>query len=97
MHGCTQNSNESFNSGVWERLPTSTFVRLTAIMDAVIHFNEGANSRGKVLKSMGIVPRQNMRTSLRKTDTIRLCEAKLKIQKLLKEADKNKKKLMQTM
>ncbi len=47
---------------------------------------------------MGIIPGQNMRTSLRKTDTIRLCEAELKIQKLSKEANKNKDlKLMQTM
>jgi hypothetical protein len=68
MHGCTQNPNESFNSCIWERLPTNTFVRLTAmkigVMDAVIHFNEVANSRVKVLQSMGIVPGQKMRTSL---------------------------------
>ncbi len=63
------------------------------VIDAVIHFNEGANCRVKVLQSMGIVPGQNMRTSLRKTDTIRLCEAESKIQKLSKEANKNKKRL----
>ncbi len=41
-------------------LPTNTFVRLTSmkigVMDAVIHFNEGGNSRVKVLQSMGIAP-----------------------------------------
>ncbi len=68
MYGCTQNPNESFNSCIWERLPKNTFVRLTAmklgVMDAVICFNESANSRVKVLQSMGIVSGQNMRTSL---------------------------------
>jgi hypothetical protein len=46
------------------------------------------------LQTMGIVLGQNMRTSLWKTDTIRLCKAELKIQKLSKEANKNKKRLI---
>ncbi|GFW54130.1 uncharacterized protein TNCV_4372041 [Trichonephila clavipes] len=71
-HGKTQNPNESFNHCIWERLPKTTFLIIEStkigVMDAVITFNDGAQSRIRVLEEIGIKPGHYMRKELRIID-----------------------------
>ena len=43
LHGKTQNTNQSFNSTIWERIPKTTFITLAnlefSVYDAVANFN----------------------------------------------------------
>ncbi|GFS66524.1 uncharacterized protein TNCV_3857341 [Trichonephila clavipes] len=66
-HGKTQNPIESFDHCMWERLPKTTFLSIESmkigVMDAVITFNDGAQSRIRVLEEIGIKPDHYMRKS----------------------------------
>ncbi|GFR14115.1 hypothetical protein TNCT_101551 [Trichonephila clavata] len=55
-------------------------------MDAVITFNDGAQSRIRVLEEIGIKPGHYMRKALRIIDNKRVCEAEIAIDKASKEA-----------
>ncbi|GFW73758.1 hypothetical protein TNCV_1542121 [Trichonephila clavipes] len=56
------------------------------VMDAVITFNDAAQSRIRVLEEIGIKPGHNMRKVRRITDNKRVCEAEIAIHKASKEA-----------
>ncbi|GFT59316.1 uncharacterized protein TNCV_3892431 [Trichonephila clavipes] len=89
-HGKTQKPNESFNHCIWERLPKTTFLSIESmkisVMDAVITFNDGAQSRIRVLEEIGIKPGHYMRKALRIIDNKMVCEAEIAIHKASKEA-----------
>lgn len=58
VHGKTQNSNESFNSVMWNRCPKTKFCGLSvvkiAMYDAILCFNEGESTRFEVMKRAGM-------------------------------------------
>lgn len=60
LHGKTQNSNESFNGMIWNRVPKSTHVGLDilslGVYDAINHFNIGAKAAMDTLKLLNIEP-----------------------------------------
>ncbi|GFW90203.1 uncharacterized protein TNCV_1790231 [Trichonephila clavipes] len=89
-HGKTQNPNKSFNHCIWERLPKTTFLSIESmkigVMDAEITFNDGAQSRIRVLEEIGIKPGHYTRKALRIIDKKRVCEAEIAIHKASKEA-----------
>ncbi|GFW29571.1 uncharacterized protein TNCV_1549821 [Trichonephila clavipes] len=89
-NGKTQNPNESFNHCIWERLSKTTFLSIESmkigVMDAVITFNDGAQSRIRVLEEIGIKPGHYMRKALRIIENKRVCGAEIAIQKASKEA-----------
>ena len=64
LHGRTQNSNESFNSTVWKRIPKATYVSLQTFkfrdFDAVAHFNIGAKAAVIVFEKLGMIPGRYM-------------------------------------
>ncbi|GFS63409.1 uncharacterized protein TNCV_2239551 [Trichonephila clavipes] len=105
-HAKTQNPNESFNHCIWERLPKTTLLSIESmkigVMDAVITFNDGAQSRIRVLEEIGIKPRHYMRKALRTIDNKRVCEAEIAVHKASEEArirnkrEKQKKNLEQS-
>ncbi|GFT28491.1 uncharacterized protein TNCV_429041 [Trichonephila clavipes] len=88
-HSKTPNPNESFNHCIWERLPKTTFLSIESmkigVMDAVITFNDGAQSRIRVLEEIGIIPGHYMRKALRIIDNKIVCEAEIAIHKASKE------------
>lgn len=93
-HGKTQNPNESFNNCIWKRLPKTIFVGLktlkVGVMDAVICFNDGAQSRLHVLQEMGIVPGTYMTRALKAVDEKRVEEAERNLSSLLKNTRSQK-------
>lgn len=57
LHGKTQNSNESINSVIWNRLPKTIFVAIQTlklgVSDAILCFNEGVVGKVNVLERLG--------------------------------------------
>lgn len=51
IHGKTQNTNESLNNCIWERIPKNVFVGAQTlrigVFNAVLNFNEGVMARKK--------------------------------------------------
>lgn len=91
MHGCTQNTNVSFNGCNLKRMPKTKFVSLntlqTGVMYAVICFDDDMLSRRKVFEVFGIFLFSKIETSLRKTNRVRTVKAE---QNLSKEARRKK-------
>lgn len=89
MHGLSQNTNESFNSCIWERIPKTVFVGLTVlkigVMDAIITFNDGAISRINVMKKLNIQTGRNMASALTAIDKRRVTEAEIAAEAATKE------------
>ncbi|GFU67459.1 hypothetical protein TNCV_1599411 [Trichonephila clavipes] len=56
------------------------------VMAAVLTFNDGAQSKIRVLEEIGIKPGHYMRKTLRIRDNKRVCEAEIAIHKASKEA-----------
>ncbi|GFX06480.1 hypothetical protein TNCV_3017141 [Trichonephila clavipes] len=56
------------------------------VMDAVITFNDVAQSRIRVLEEIGIKPGHYMRKALRIIDNKRVCEAEIAAHKASKDA-----------
>jgi hypothetical protein len=60
LHGKTQNTNESFNGTIWERLPKTKFVSFSqlefGVYDAVANFNIGRKASILVYESLDIIP-----------------------------------------
>ena len=60
LHGKTQNSNESFNGMVWNRVPKSYHVGLNilsvGVYDAIAHFNYGEKATLDVLDYINVEP-----------------------------------------
>ncbi|GBN92695.1 hypothetical protein AVEN_242308-1 [Araneus ventricosus] len=89
IHGQTQNPNESFNNCVWERIPKNTFVGINTlkigVMDAVLCFNDGVQSRTEVFKNLGITPRKNTCDLFKKINKLRIKEAEFMLQEASNE------------
>ena len=60
LHGLTQNSNESYNMTVWERIPKNHYVSLSHLRfgayDAAANFNIGRKASVLVMEKMGLRP-----------------------------------------
>ena len=60
LHGKTQNTNESFNALIWERIPKTDYVSLPTlefdVYDAVEHFNVGMKSSILAYEKLNIIP-----------------------------------------
>lgn len=60
LHGKTQNTNESFNGTIWERIPKTNYVSLTnlqfGVYDAVANFNIGMKGSVLIYEKLGMVP-----------------------------------------
>ena len=60
LHGKTQNSNESFNGMIWNRVPKATHVGWNAlslgIYDAIAHFNIGEKAALDITELLKIHP-----------------------------------------
>ena len=60
LHGKTQNSNESFNGMIWNRVPKATHVGLNAlslgIYDTIAHFNIGEKAALDIIELLKIHP-----------------------------------------
>lgn len=96
-HGKTQNSNESFNSTVWNLLPKSGFANRQlvewAVFKSVCKFNEGELSVVRILHNLGAPIGYRMVSKCQSTDhrrmyTKRLAEeCELKRQKRVRDTD----------
>lgn len=101
LHGKTQNSNESFNGMIWNRVPKAHHVGLNllsfAVYDAISHFNDGAvasvnifdhmkmNPGGYMLKALGV--RNSMR---KKRSKYRMSDPQKKRRKMIRHSRKKK-------
>lgn len=60
LHGKTQNTNESFNGTIWNRVPKSNHVGLNTlcfgVYDAISHFNNGSQAALDTMNLLGINP-----------------------------------------
>ena len=60
MDGKTQNTNESFNGRIWERIPKNTFVTLPSlefgVYDTASHFNIGMKASVLIYEKPNFVP-----------------------------------------
>lgn len=90
LHGRTQNSNESFNSVVWSKVPKNVFVRLNTLKlgvhDAVLSFNDGFKSKLGIYKKLGLTLCRKSANALRNLDSLRLRKAEKAAQNMSKEA-----------
>ena len=90
IHGKTQNTNESLNNCIWERIPKNVFVGAQTlrigVFDAVLTFNEGVMARKKVLDGLGIGVGSNCINALRGIDNLRLFYANRAAESMTKEA-----------
>lgn len=102
LHGGTQNTNESFNHCIWERLPKNVFVGLNTlkvgVLDAVICFNDGVIGRLEVLRNLGIKCGSNMEDQFLACDRQRVHEAErfaLQVTKEARSAKRNAKRKLE--
>ena len=76
LHGETQNTNEGFNSMVWQKCPKSIFVKREtlemAINSAVMHFNDGKSGVLHLLNEFGIKPGKVSSSKTHKQDLSRV-------------------------
>ena len=60
MHGKTQNTHESFNGTIWERIPKNTFVTLPnlefGVYDGVAHCNIKMKASVLIYEKINFVP-----------------------------------------
>ena len=60
MDGKTQNTNESFNGRIWERIPKNTFVTLPSlefgVYDTVSQFNIGMKASVLIYEKPNFIP-----------------------------------------
>ncbi|GFQ85372.1 hypothetical protein TNCT_379941 [Trichonephila clavata] len=74
-------------NGVYDINVRSAYgLRCIGVMDAVVTFNDGAQSRIRVLDEIGLKPGLYMRKALRIIDNKRVCEAEIAMYKASKEA-----------
>ncbi|KAJ8867103.1 hypothetical protein PR048_032965 [Dryococelus australis] len=75
LHGKTKNTNESFNSAVWQRLPKTVYNGLQTlklgVADAVVCFNEGSIAKANVFEILQIKPGKFMMDALKAIDAER--------------------------
>lgn len=101
LHGRTQNSNESFNGMVWNRIPKANHVGIDVlslgVYDAIAHFNDGAIASIQILESMNMEPGKYMRKSLhcqnftrKRRSAYRMSEHQLKRRKVIRHLRKKK-------
>lgn len=94
LHGKTQNSNESFNSILWSRIPKSTFVQLetlkTGMYEAVGCYNEGNVVKCKVLSELGITPGLYTTRAMMTADNARVRKAEYDVRQNTMEARKRR-------
>ncbi|XP_069694717.1 uncharacterized protein [Periplaneta americana] len=88
--GYTQNNNESFNSKIWKICPKTGFagtkVVQIAVNDAVMTFNEGMQSRTKVLEKLELVPGKFCQEAMMKQDELRVQSSTKRTLERTKEA-----------
>lgn len=76
LHGKTQNSNESFNGTIWDRIPKTTYVSLTSlklgVYDAVANFNIGFKATILMYEKMGMIPGQYTSSGCKRLNAKRL-------------------------
>ena len=99
LQGKTQNSNESFNGMIWNRIPKAHHVGIgllsLGVYDAIANFNDGAIAAYHILKQVGIEPGLHMVHGLnihnivrKKRSSYRMTERQLKRRKIIRNLRK---------
>ena len=101
LHGKTQNSNESYNGMIWNRVPKAHHVGLQTlklgVYDTIAHFNMGAKASLDILKDMNVTPgvyttklAQSINARRKRLSLYRMSDAQKKRRKIIRHNRKKK-------